>query len=116
MDGRSARQVLKGSTPGDWPHSMYYRYWLHGGNWQFCAHYGVRTDRYKLIYYYADPLGKNGTTEEPRLDPEWELFDLEQDPLEWRNLANEPEYAGIRADLKEELDRLQAYYADRPEH
>ena len=33
---------------------MYYRYWMHLAHHHVYAHYGVRTLRYKLIYYYAD--------------------------------------------------------------
>ena len=40
---------------------MYYRYWMHNGNDHHVpAHYGVRTERYKLIYYYGKPLGMKG--------------------------------------------------------
>jgi hypothetical protein len=33
---------------------MYYRYWMHKAHHNVYAHYGVRTHRYKLIYYYND--------------------------------------------------------------
>jgi len=49
------------------------------------SHYGVRTHRYKLIYYYAQALGTSGSKEETR-PPEWELFDLKNDPYEIKNL------------------------------
>ncbi len=46
-----------GRTPADWRQSMYYRYWEHG---VVAPHYGICTERYKLIYYYglADKRGK----------------------------------------------------------
>jgi arylsulfatase A-like enzyme len=63
MQGRSFRSNLAGKTPKDWPDAMYYRYWMHikyslapGG---VPAHYGIRTRRYKLIFNYGLPLGKN---------------------------------------------------------
>lgn len=102
MQGRSFRSILQGSTPDDWRESMYYRYYMHGGEHNVYAHYGVRTRRYKLIYYYKDDPG-------PR---EWELFDLEKDPYEMRNVVNEPEYAEIVEQLKAELHRLRVLYED----
>ena len=60
FQGRSFRPLLEGSTPEDWPEIMYYRYWMHLAHHHVYAHYGVRTHRYKLIYYYADALGQPG--------------------------------------------------------
>ncbi len=117
MQGVSARPVLRGETPDDWQQSMYYRYWMHGdGSHHTCAHYGVRTQRYKLIYYYAKPLGMSATHDEPVLEPEWELFDLEEDPHELRNVYHDAAYAEVVRELTDELERLQAHYGDKPEH
>ena len=52
MQGRSLRASLAGEMPADWRTSMYYRYWMHLAHFNIAAHYGVRTERYKLIYYY----------------------------------------------------------------
>lgn len=38
-------------------------------------HYGIRTTRYKLIYYYGRPLGQPGALHR-QTEPEWERFDL----------------------------------------
>ena len=55
---------------------MYYRYWMHNTNDHHVpAHYGVRTDRWKLIYYYGKPLGMKGANP-PDTKPDWELFDV----------------------------------------
>jgi arylsulfatase A-like enzyme len=116
MQGTSARDLLRGETPAEWQQSMYYRYWMHGSVWGFCSHYGVRTKRYKLIYYYADPLDARGATREPDLEPEWELFDTDRDPLELNNVYSDPAYADAVRDLKAELDRLQRLYGDAPAH
>ncbi len=62
-------------------------------------HYGVRTDRYKLIHFYND------------IDT-WELFDLENDIEEMHNLYGQPEYEEITKELKTELKRLQEQYDD----
>ena len=113
FQGRSFRPLLQGETPTDWQTSMYYRYWMHGAHHNVCAHYGVRTLRYKLIYYYGDPLGQEGAVG-PSMRPEWELFDLEKDPCELNSVYSDPDYAEVVAELKAELKRLQERVGDVP--
>nr|WP_251033211.1 sulfatase/phosphatase domain-containing protein [Bacillus sp. ISL-7] len=37
-----------------WRTSVYYRYWMHLDKYHnVYSHYGIRTHRYNLIYYYA---------------------------------------------------------------
>jgi arylsulfatase A-like enzyme len=112
MQGRSFRANLQGHTPRDWRKSMYYRYWMHNdGAHHVPAHYGVRTDRYKLIYYYNKALGMKGA-QESGMPPEWELFDLKSDRHEMKNVYGDPAYASVVKTLKAELDRLQRQYGD----
>jgi hypothetical protein len=59
-------------------------------------HYGVRTQRFKLIHYYN--LG------------EWELFDMQEDPLEIHSVYDDPAYANVVANLKKELAGLREKY------
>jgi arylsulfatase A-like enzyme len=66
------------------------------------AHYGVRTERHKLIYYYEPAPGPQ----------EWELFDLEADPKELRNVYGDPAYAAVTGELKAELRRLRSQVGD----
>ncbi|TFG71664.1 MAG: DUF4976 domain-containing protein, partial [Anaerolineales bacterium] len=73
--------------------------------------YGVRTLRYKLIYYYSDALGQAGAIDET-YEPEWELFDLESDPYELHNVVDDPAYATVVKELKDELHRLQENVGD----
>lgn len=116
MQGRSLRPLFNGEIPSDWRTSMYYRYWMHLDEYHnVYAHYGVRTHRYKLIYYYAQALGTSGSVEEPR-PPEWELFDLEKDPYELNNVYSDPAYADAVKELKAELRRLQREVLDEPVH
>lgn len=91
MQGRSIKPLLEGKTPADWRTSMYYHYSDPGG---IPAHFGVRTQRYKLIYYYG------------LATPEWELFDLRKDPEEMNDVYDEPTYANVVKELKTELIRL----------
>ena len=113
MQGTSFRPLLNGDTPEGWQTSMYYRYWMHLAHHNVYSHYGVRTLRHKLIYYYADALGQEGAIDDPR-PPEWELFDLEEDPCELNNVYHDPAYADTVTELKAELDRLQQQVGDKP--
>ena len=113
FQGHSFRPLLEGSSPEDWPEIMYYRYWMHLAHHHVYAHYGVRTHRYKLIYYYADALGQPGAIDESK-PPEWELFDLDEDPNELNNVYHDPAYADIAAELRGELRRLQEEVQDAP--
>jgi arylsulfatase A-like enzyme len=114
MQGRSVRPLLQGKMPEDWPESMYYRYWMHGAHFNIAAHFGVRTKRYKLIYYYGHPLNAKGTEGGPTV-PEWELFDLKKDPYEMNSVYSSPEYADIVKYLKAELIRLRTELEDNDE-
>jgi len=93
---------------------LYYRYWenddvIHKAP----AHYGYRTDRYKLIYYYNDGLGLPFTSFFS-YPPEWELYDLITDPDEVNNVADDPAYAEVRAELAAAMWREQARLGDAP--
>lgn len=109
MQGRSFRPNLKGQTPTDWRKSMYYRYWLHHPIRP--AHFGVRNQRYKLIFYYGQGLDKPGTSEEVT-KPSWEFFDLQNDPKEMQNAYDDAAYQDIIADMKRELIRLRKELQD----
>ena len=113
MQGRSLRPLAEGRPPSDWRRSMYYRYWMHLAHFNIPAHYGIRTERHKLIYYYGEPLGSAGAIDESTA-PEWELFDLENDPEEMQNIYHEPGNSGLVSELKIELARLQSELGDRP--
>ncbi|HTL41680.1 MAG TPA: sulfatase [Pseudolysinimonas sp.] len=114
MQGRSFWGDLTGVDPHPPAAGMYYRYWEHDDSFHHApAHYGYRTDRYKLIYYYNDGLGLPGTGAFS-YPPEWELYDLETDPAELRNVAHDPAYADIRASLTEAMLAEQARLGDAP--
>jgi arylsulfatase A-like enzyme len=112
MQGASFRGIAAGEDPpADWPDAMYYRYWMHLSHHNVPAHYGIRTPRHKLIYYYGEALGTTESLDEPT-EPEWELFDLEQDPAEMRSVYGDPAYAEVQRELTDELHRLKAHYGD----
>jgi arylsulfatase A-like enzyme len=98
MQGRSFLPLLEGETPKDWRTSMYYRYYHYPMHHRVQPHYGVRTERYKLVYFN-------------KID-QWELFDLRKDPHELKNVAADPEYAGTLKALKAEMYRLKKELKD----
>lgn len=118
MQGRSFWGDLTGPPTGRSPvparDGMYYRYWEHDDvHHHVPAHYGYRTERYTLIYFYNDGLGLPGCG--PGVDaPAWELYDLERDPEEMVNVSDDPAYAAVRAELERMLWRAQAAVGDRP--
>jgi arylsulfatase A-like enzyme len=99
MQGESMVKILKGKTPANWRKEHYYHYYEYPGSHDVKRHYGISTERYKLIHYYYD------------ID-EWELFDIQKDPLEMKNVYNDPSYATIKADLNKRLDKLRLKYKD----
>ena len=113
MQGRSLRALAEGRAPTDWRTSMYYRYWMHLAHFNIPAHYGIRSGRHKLIHYYGEALGSAGAIDEST-PPEWELFDLENDPQELVNIYHDPANAELIDELKSELERLQRELGDSP--
>ena len=98
MQGRSLRPLLRGAKPDDWRSAMYYHYYEYPQPHRVQPHYGIRTQRHKLIYYYT-------------ID-ERELFDLEKDPHELKNVYADPAYADTLDQLRLELERLRKELKD----
>lgn len=112
MHGKSYKSILEGKTPPDWRKSAYYRYYMHmDGSHHIPAMYGIRTNRYTLVFYYGQPLGMKGAQNKPT-EPEWELFDRQKDPEQVRNVFNDPAYAEVVRELRAELDRLRKELKD----
>jgi arylsulfatase A-like enzyme len=102
MQGRSLVPLMKGKKPADWRTSWYYRYYHDPGDHNTRAHYGVRTETHKLIYFWKKD--------------QWELYDLVKDPEELRNLYRDPAQADTIAKLKKELSRLKKEVRDNDEY
>jgi arylsulfatase A-like enzyme len=98
MQGRSLVPLFLGERPSDWRTSFYYRYYHDPGDHNTRAHYGVRTDSHKLIYFWKKD--------------QWEMYDLRNDPEELKNLYNEPSQTETVARLKQELFRLKKEVRD----
>lgn len=104
MQGRSFRRNLRGKTPKDWRDAMYYHYWSHQK--ERPCHYGIRTNRHKLIFYYG--LVRSGTKPEEC----WEFYDLEMDPYEQVNNYDKVDNKAIIEKLKKKIQHLRVEYND----
>ena len=114
MQGRSLSPLLRGETPADWRKATYYRYWMHMAHHDNPAHYGIRTEDFKLIFFYGLPLDAPGAAA-AATQPGWELYDLRADPHELTNVYGRPAYASVTQELKVELLRLKAEIGDNDE-
>jgi arylsulfatase A-like enzyme len=87
MEGLSFYPLMKGEHP-PWRHKIYYEYYWERAFPQTPSTFGVRTDRYKYIFYH----GIWDTNE---------LYDIENDPKEMHNLIDDPKYK----DMVEQFDK-----------
>ncbi|WP_299120764.1 sulfatase [uncultured Winogradskyella sp.] len=102
MQGKSLRPLLEDTFEGDeFRDAVYYHYYDYPAFHMVKKHYGVRTERYKLMHFYDD------------IDM-WELYDLEEDPKEIKNQIDNPEYDDIEANLRSKLAELQKKYEVTP--
>ncbi len=127
MQGRSFADALRGEAkPADWRIATYYRYWMHmGHSLDNPAHFGIRTDRYKLIFFYGADFtdihggkqikNKGGNRYHHNTPVAWEFYDLEKDPHEMHNQYANPQYVSIIVDLKQELRNLREQLGETDE-
>lgn len=112
VQGESFVENLKGETPDNRRKEIYYRYWTNHAIRP--AHIGIRTDRYKLIFYYG--LNLNMTdTENFDFTPSWDFYDLQKDPKEDNNAYHDKEYAPVIKKLKADLLKLREEAGDTNE-
>ena len=87
MQGVSLRPLLQGNTPADWRTSIFYAYYNRSPK-----HWGIRTDRYKLIRFPDTEVV--------------EFYDLQEDPQEMYNRGSEPGYRKQIATTQKQLNSL----------
>jgi len=127
--GRSLLSAMREEAPAGWD-EVYHSHTFHEVTMYYPMR-AVRTRRHKLIWNIAHGLsfpfasdlwesrtwqgtiarglttyGKR-TVEAYHRRPEFELYDLETDPHEIHNLADDAEHAGLLADLKQRIRTMQ---------
>jgi len=102
MQGESFARIIAGETP-DWRESWLYEYFKEGWLPGIPTMFGVRTERWKYITF-------------PDIEDIDELYDIQADPTEMKNLALDPAHASVLAEMKTELARLlrETRYAPAP--
>lgn len=98
IQGRSLVHLLEngGEVTSEWRDGIYYSYFENGSWHNVPIHDGVRTGRYKLMFF-------------PRTR-EWQLFDLERDPQELRSVHEEAEYSAILKAMQKRYRDLRQFY------
>ena len=102
FQGESFRQIVSGEK-SEWRDAIYYTYYEYPSVHMVKRHYGVRTDRYKLMHFYYD------------ID-EWEMYDLEKDPQEMKNIYDDPGYEEVQELMHKRLDEMREKYGDSKEN
>lgn len=96
MQGKSILPVFTNEFDRE---SMYYHYYEKGEH-NVSPHFGIRTNRYKLIRFYD------------KVDS-WELFDLNKDEHELNNLYGNKKYNKVTRKLMDDLRALILKYDDQ---
>ncbi len=101
IQGQSMLPLLNGN-PEKWDRdAAYYHYYEYPAEHTVKRHYGIATERFKLIHFYYDV-------------DEWELYDLQNDPNEMHNLYYDDAYQDTIISLKVKLAEVRREYRDGP--
>lgn len=100
MQGRSILPLFSTQKPKDWRKAMFYHYYEYPDAHRVLPHFGIRTERYKLICFYD------------KKETYWELFDLKKDKNEVKNEINNPKHKALIIELKKQLKILMLEYKD----
>ncbi len=98
MQGESLVPLFKGKGE-KFRDAAYYHYYEYPSVHMVKRHYGIVTEKYKLIHFYYD------------ID-EWELYDREKDKEEMKNVYDDPTYTNIKKELHAKLSTLRIKYKD----
>jgi len=98
IQGRSMVELWRnqGEPSSAWRDAIYYAYYENAAVHNVPRHDGVRTDRYKLMYF-------------PRTN-EYNLFDLHEDPREMQSVHDSAAYESVLAGMKKRLADLRQLY------
>ncbi|TKG94632.1 DUF4976 domain-containing protein [Puteibacter caeruleilacunae] len=135
LPGKSLLEVANTSYKKNWRDAVYAG-GAGASSLMYYPRRSVRTERFKLIHnilqdrdnphyhFYLSKQGHFAAGTQPseitnasdqiknayktwKNPPEYELYDLDNDPLEWKNLANDPQYASTLEQLKSKLTTWQ---------
>jgi arylsulfatase A-like enzyme len=98
MQGESFKGLFDDAKDYESRDAVYYHYYEYPLWHKVQPHYGIRTNRYKLMHFYYS------------MD-EWELYDLKNDQNEMSNIYNSSNDSLIQS-LKGQLIALQSEYGD----
>ncbi len=102
MDGVSLRPLFKNPKYKEWRQELYYHFFDYPAVGRVREHYGISTDRYKLIHWYG-----KGVDQDAGIDLDnWELYDLKKDPTEMNNIYNDVNYEKIKKELHQKLETM----------
>ncbi len=99
MQGRSLVPILKNGKADNWRKSIYYHYYEYPSVHMVPRHYGIRTERYKLMHFY-------------QFGNEWEMYDLKEDPDELTNIYGRADKKSLQIDLEQQLKAIRKFYDD----
>ncbi|MHA7130149.1 sulfatase family protein [Algoriphagus namhaensis] len=99
MQGESLLPLLTGKSDQWTRDAVYYHYYEYPSVHMVKRHYAIVTKEYKLTHYYFDV-------------DEWELIDRINDPMELKNVYDDPAYAEIQQELHQKLEGLRQKYGD----
>lgn len=98
MQGESLIPIFRGKGK-NFRDVAYYHYYEYPGVHMVKRHYGIVTEKYKLVHFYHDV-------------DEWELYDRANDKNEMKNVYNDPKYASVKAEMHKKLAALRVKYKD----
>ena len=98
IQGESLRKLVNGEA-SEWRDAIYYTFYEYPAEHKVKRHYGVRTDKFKLIHFYYDV-------------DKWELYDLDKDPTEMHNVYDDASYEEVKKDMHIQLEKMRTKYGD----
>ena len=88
--------AFTGKKPDNWRDAIYYCFYENPGEHNAPRHDGIRTDRYTLSYIWTSD--------------EWMLFDMKKDPMQMKNVIDDPAYKSTVEQLKKRYNELRKAY------
>lgn len=99
MQGQSLVPLLIDNSKNWKRDAVYYHYYEYPAEHMVNRHYAIVTKDYKLIHYYF-------------VEDQWELIDRKKDPLELKNVYQDPAYGKVKEELHKKLEQLRKKYRD----